>query len=296
MNPQVCIFGEVLYDIFPNGDQVLGGAPFNVAWHLQAFGENPLFISRVGDDQEGESIRQTMIDWGMDTGMLQTDQSLPTGRVSIQFDNGEPEYDIIYPCAYDAIGTPSVSARSCRLLYHGSLALRHERSAQTLQQWIKSTDPDCLFVDVNLRNPWWNKDLVLSLIAQADWVKLNIDELDLLFPGEGRLIDRLSLMVKNYCLQAVILTRGEQGADALNRQGEHITVTPGKRTEVVDTVGAGDAFTAVMIMGIVNHWPLETTLTRAQIMASRIVGQRGATVASSAFYQDILARWQTEQP
>lgn len=80
---RICLFGEVLFDHFPDGKQVLGGAPFNVAWHLQALGQAPLFISRVGTDPEGEQIRRSMDDWGMDLGGLQTDPALPTGRVSV---------------------------------------------------------------------------------------------------------------------------------------------------------------------------------------------------------------------
>ncbi len=83
-DPQVCIFGEVLFDHFPDGKRVLGGAPFNVAWHLQAFGLAPRFISRVGADAEGESVLTAMREWGMDTQAVQIDAHRPTGRVSVQ--------------------------------------------------------------------------------------------------------------------------------------------------------------------------------------------------------------------
>lgn len=294
MNQQLCIFGEVLFDIFPDGEQVLGGAPFNVAWHLQAFAQKPLFISRIGNDRQGEAIRRAMADWGMNTDALQTDPSLPTGRVSITFNDAEPVYDIVSPCAYDAIDTSEMPSAGCKLLYHGSLALRHEQSAHALQQLIDNR-PSCLFVDVNLRDPWWRKDRVLKQIERADWVKLNSDEFDLLFPGKGLLPDRLTSFVKTYQLQAAILTRGEKGAEVLNSEAEHFSVRPTQNVEVVDTVGAGDAFTSVMIMGIVNRWPIQTTLQRAQMMASNIVGQRGATIADYEFYQQILAGWQTSK-
>ena len=119
----LCIFGEVLFDHFPAGERVLGGAPFNVAWHLQAFAQSPVFISRIGDDAEGQTIRDAMQQWGMTTDALQLDTGLPTGRVNVSIHNNEPTYDIVENCAYDAI-VPISEDIQCRLLYHGSLALR----------------------------------------------------------------------------------------------------------------------------------------------------------------------------
>ena len=114
MRGRPCIFGEVLFDHFPDGTRVLGGAPFNVAWHLQAFGRRPRFISRVGRDPEGEAVREAMRTWGMDTTGLQTDPRQPTGRVSVLFDDGEPSYDIVHPCAYDAIEAVAAGLRRLR--------------------------------------------------------------------------------------------------------------------------------------------------------------------------------------
>ena len=110
MKRGVWVFGEVLFDHFPDGTRVLGGAPFNVAWHLQAFGQAPWFVSRVGADPEGAAVREAMRDWGMDTGGLQLDPRYPTGRVSVRFADGEPTYDIVRPCAYDAIEPVSVGS------------------------------------------------------------------------------------------------------------------------------------------------------------------------------------------
>lgn len=151
MNKRLCIFGEVLFDHFPDGKCVLGGAPFNVAWHLQAFGQAPYFMSRVGDDAEGETVRSAMHDWGMDMAGLQTDLLLATGRVSINFVDGEPVYDIVRPCAYDAIEA-QLQMPDCNFLYHGSLALRESTSRLTLD-WLRLKQPETVFVDVNLRSP-----------------------------------------------------------------------------------------------------------------------------------------------
>ena len=95
MPKRIIIFGEVLFDCFPDGQKILGGAPFNVAWHLQAFKASPLFISRVGNDVEGDQIFRSMRQWGMITDGLQRDPEHPTGQVTVNFVDGEPEYDIV---------------------------------------------------------------------------------------------------------------------------------------------------------------------------------------------------------
>ena len=137
MSERPCIFGEVLFDHFPDGRRVLGGAPFNVAWHLQAFGESPLLVSRIGGDPEGETVAGAMSDWGLDRSGLQVDSRLPTGRVEVSIEDGEPHYDIVHPSAWDAI-EPWEPAGRCSLLYHGTLALRDERNSG---QILPKTEP-----------------------------------------------------------------------------------------------------------------------------------------------------------
>ena len=290
MRGRLCIFGEVLFDHFPDGTRVLGGAPFNVAWHLQAFGRRPRFISRVGRDDEGEAVREAMSAWGMDTAGLQTDPRRPTGRVGVRFDDGEPRYDIVHPCAYDAIEEPPQDSVGCSLLYHGSLALRDavsRKSAQTLM----ACKPETIFVDVNLRAPWWRRDRVLEMVRRAHWVKLSRDELDQL-SGAKKSAEAFLL---DHDLQGLVVTRGSEGAEVLAADGARRSVTPRDRIEVVDTVGAGDAFASVIILGLVESWPLETTLQRAQTFASALVGHRGATVADSDFYHPFIADWDLDR-
>jgi len=290
MSKQLCIFGEVLFDEFPDGNRVLGGAPFNVAWHLQAFSQTPLFISRVGNDSEGNQICKAMLNWGMNIDALQTDEKLPTGKVIVELEDGEPSYDIIAPAAYDAIETPVDFSSACNFLYHGSLALRNELSRQTLKQ-LKNDKPETVFVDVNLRPPWWDKSAVLELLQQADWVKLNVDEFNLLYAADKPQENNLTAFINEYSLQGVILTSGKSGAEIITANGQQYTVKPNIEIDVVDTVGAGDAFSSVMILGLTNHWPLQITLQRAQNFASAIVGQRGATVKEKNFYQQFINEW-----
>jgi len=282
------VFGEVLFDHFPDGSTVLGGAPFNVAWHLQAFGMAPRLVSRVGDDPAGARVRAAMSAWGMTTADLQTDPERPTGRVEVNFNDGEPGYEIVADCAYDHIAL--VSSAPCRLLYHGSLAARSPVSARSLLD-LRAAGPQTVFIDVNLRPPWWQPGQVRDLLAGADWVKLNSDELALLGDGSGTRGAGQAFLGR-YGLQGLLVTRGARGADLLLASGEQIHVAPLPDTPVVDTVGAGDAFASVMLLGLLSDWPLGTALERAQQFAAALVGRRGATIAEREFYRSFARQWQ----
>lgn len=284
-----CIFGEVLFDHFPDGSRVLGGAPFNVAWHLQAFGRAPHFISRIGSDEQGEQIRRAMADWGMDLDGLQIDDTHPTGRVTVEIVDDEPRYDIVSPVAYDRIGMVPDMFNDCGLLYHGSLALRDDISRHTFDEALLPHGAATLFVDVNLRPPWWRREQVLGMVDRAHWVKLNADELTLLAPADGA-----AAFVAEHRLQGLILTRGGDGAEVLTADGRHSEIRPEADIQIVDTVGAGDAFASVMMLGLSSAWPLEITLQRAQAFASALVGRRGATVSDKAFYRSFIDDWQLE--
>jgi len=281
---QACIFGEVLFDHFPDGRRVLGGAPFNVAWHLRAFGEDPRLLSRVGEDDDGAAVRSHMQDWGMDMQDLQSDPQLPTGRVQVSIEDGEPAYDIVRPAAWDAIAAPADPPR-CTLLYHGSLALRSEPSRQTWQA-LRQAVPALVFVDVNLRPPWWERERVLQDLRGAHWVKLNGDELERLAPGATA-----EAFMASLGLQGLLLTEGARGARLLTSEGAEYATRPRGDVEVVDTVGAGDAVAAVLILGLLRGWPPQSALDHAQAFASAIVGRRGATVRDPAFYAPFAARF-----
>jgi fructokinase len=289
VNGDVCIFGEVLFDHFPDGRRVLGGAPFNVAWNLRALGADPLLLSRVGTDGNALSVRGAMQVWGLRAEGVQSGPEAPTGEVRVTFDDGEPAYEIMHPAAWDAIALPE-PAPACGLLYHGSLALRDPVSRRTLQA-LRAAGPDEVFVDVNLRRPWWERDVVRGLLDGAGWVKLNGDELDALAPGDGPAEERARRLMAQHGIAHLVLTGGARGAVLLTAAGERLETRPDEATEVVDTVGAGDAFASVMILGIVRCWPPRTALERAGRFAAAVVGQRGATVHDRAFYRPFAEAW-----
>jgi fructokinase len=285
------IFGEVLFDQFPDGSVVLGGAPFNVAWHLQALGHAPLFISRVGNDELGSKIRHSMQQWGMDCSALQTDTHHPTGRVSVELKDGQPAFEILADQAYDFIISEQLpQIHEPHIIYHGSLALREHSSRATLDQLFE-TENHQIFMDVNLRPPWWDKAQVTSRLKAARWAKLNDVELNSLSNGSGDLESQADALLYACDLELLIVTHGDQGAMAQKRDGEIARIRPQGNAEVMDTVGAGDAFSAVMIVGLIQGWELELMLQRAQAFASAIVGIRGATPDSPTFYTPFVSQW-----
>ncbi len=292
----ITIFGEVLFDCFPDGTEVLGGAPFNVAWHLQGFGLAPRFVSRVGMDSQGERIRASMLRWGLDAASLQLDPIHPTGRVSVSIENDEPHYDIVPESAFDFIQQDEVvQVPSTGLLYHGTLALRHPASASALEA-LKAAHQGTIFLDVNLRSPWWSKQMILPLLDDADHVKLNEEELALLAPGQpidsdiAGLSGAMGELALRHGLTTLILTLGARGA-LLWREGDTVPVDPVPQTPVVDTVGAGDAFASAMLLGLSLHWPLPACLEHARDFASALVSRRGATIDDPAVYQRFLKEW-----
>jgi len=300
-NKKLLIFGEVLFDCFEDGSTVLGGAPFNVAWHLQAFGCSPLFVSRVGIDELGEKIHQSMRDWGMDTGGLQRDPLRPTGTVQVSLIDGEPHYEIVADRAWDFIDARAVPDVDPGLIYHGSLALRSPRSAGALQT-LKDDSAAAVFMDINLRPPWWEKVQLEKLVADAAWVKLNEHELRALVHADdvidGVAVDDMRMhaanLVDRYNLQLAIVTMGAAGAFAMDGNGAVFSIAPAELNPVIDTVGAGDAFASVCILGLVRGWEVDTILPRAQAFASAIVGHRGATTSDRAFYEPLLRQWQLD--
>jgi fructokinase len=288
---QPLVFGEVLFDQFPDGSVVLGGAPFNVACHLQAFDQKPLFVSRVGDDPLGRQIRRVMQDWDMDTAGLQKDSAHPTGTVAVRIANDEPSFEIRDQCAYDFVSADALPPLGpCPLLYHGSLALRSGPNRHTLRRLVEiSAAP--VFVDVNLRPPWWERNRVMEMLRAARWAKLNEQELGELAPTGDDLLARCASLQDTAGLDLLVVTLGAAGALARSAEGRVAQVAPGKSVNIVDTVGAGDAFSSVILLGLLRGWDTRDTLQRAQAFASAVVGIRGATPSQRNFYRPFLEQW-----
>lgn len=280
------IMGEVLFDCFGD-DCNLGGAPFNVAWHLRGFDLKPRFISRVGVDADGLKVRERMLDWGLKMDWLEEDPEHPTGRVSIRVKNGQPAYTILPSQAYDYIVTPkALGDCSNSLFYHGSLVTRHEVSRATLSD-LRTAFAGRVFVDVNLRKPWWTPAILYPLISNVSWLKLNEEELSQLsVNGQDA-----SYLARKYNAEQVILTRGDRGADIYDEKQRLYHASPNAGVKLVDTVGAGDAFSAVVILGLIEGWEWPVILNRATNFAARVCSWHGALTNDRTIYQEILREW-----
>ena len=295
------VFGEVLFDRFPDGSEVLGGAPFNVAWNLHGLGQAPLLVSRVGEDARGERIHAAMREFGMDCGAIQGDPQHPTGTVEVRFVDGEPHFEIVPDRAYDFIDPDRAlldlgeEESAFPLIYHGSLALRSPTSvaaARVSLDAARRREPGGkVFFDVNLRPPWWRPEQIQTWLCSADHIKLNESELDALVPQGTDLEDRTRYLLDRCEATAVYVTRGAAGAWAMQRNGRVVSTQVATADRIVDTVGAGDAFSSVLILGILQDWPLPVSLERAQEFAGAVVGLRGATTTDPAFYSRFKKMW-----
>lgn len=282
----VVVFGEVLYDCLPGGERILGGAPFNVAWGLRGFDQEPLFISAVGDDADGASITKRMRLWGLETGALQKDRIHRTGEVQVTIENDEPSYEICENRAWDFVEDKGWAASE--LIYHGSLALRSTATRRCFEQ-IVARSPAKRFFDINLRPPFDSMDLVRHWVRGVDWLKLNIDELGALV-GDGTFdfddsLSAIQALREEYGVANVLLTGGSRGARIVGAVGEALHTPAPRPDPFVDTVGAGDSFSAYTIQGILKGMPVDEIVTEASHFAAKVCGLQGATTNDKNFYQ-----------
>ncbi len=293
------VFGEVLFDVFSGGREVLGGAPFNVAYHLAALGEDPLFISAVGTDERGDRIANAMQRMGMDLSGLQRDPDHPTGTVEVSLANGQPSYVIHKDVAWDFIqqvdeSLVQPSEDEARMLIHGTLAQRCEHTRATLQRLREPAGIQPL-VDLNLREPYDTSGVIRDSLAHTRWLKLNRFELEQVagyaFRDDSHMLDYARYLIERHAFEAILITHGEYGAHALHEEGLTFLETPPKVDNLADTVGAGDAFTAVAAIGLLREWPLRWILDRAIRFAARICTIQGALPDDDDFYHETLSNW-----
>ncbi|GAC1480032.1 MAG: carbohydrate kinase [Gemmatimonadaceae bacterium] len=281
---EVLCVGEVLWDGLPEG-LFLGGAPFNVACHLRATGTRVAIVSRVGDDRLGDEVIRRAARYGVEVDLLQTDPLLPTGFVRVRVDEaGNPEYEILAPAAWDAIlPTPALLDRAARAraIVFGTLAQRDETTRGTIRRLWQS--PALKVLDVNLRPPFDDREIVRRSLERADVVKLSEGELRQIadwFSLRGDTRELVTALSAMFNCPVVCVTRGAGGAVLLRagRWTEH----RGFEVEVKDTVGAGDAFLAVLLAGLLSGASDSALLQHANLMGAYVVTQFGAVPADQA--------------
>ncbi|WP_321343714.1 carbohydrate kinase [uncultured Draconibacterium sp.] len=277
---EILCFGEILWDRLPSGAKP-GGAPMNVALHLNAIGLDAAIASSVGNDEAGQQLIDFLQNAKVDTSLVQTDKKLPTSEVLVHLDkNNNASYEICEPVAWDNIQLNddlSKKAKNSGLIIYGSLASRNKTTRETL---LNLLDNDALkLIDVNLRQPYDKQEVLEQLLAKSDIVKLNDDELRTFAGWNGIKSDTekelIKWFVQHYKVEMLCVTRGEKGAAMFyeNKLYEH----PGFKVNAVDTVGAGDAFLAGLVAAFLQNKPASNALTFACATGAFVASKAGAT-------------------
>ncbi|MEM6687817.1 MAG: PfkB family carbohydrate kinase [Planctomycetota bacterium] len=279
------VFGEVLFDCLPDGQDILGGAPFNVAWNLSGLGVDVEFISAVGNDSRGDTIREAMQDWGMGIESVQINGQ-STGVVNVSFKDGHPEYEIAHPVAWDRIDVPPSGFSPSQWLYLGSLAYRDPHNHSAVESLVEA-EGSRRFVDINIRHPWFDERWLNKLIHRADVVKVSEGELSEVMGGarvesDDQIFEAAEAFQGRFQIGRVLVTAGSQGAFVIE-EGRH-RVEAMIAEPIVDTVGAGDAFSSATLLGLLSGAPLAVAARPAAKFAARVCGLAGATTHDRDFY------------
>jgi len=272
--------GEALWDMLPLGKH-LGGAPLNFAYTASLLGENAVIATRIGDDSLGKEIRNELVTRNLDLGRIQVDLELPTGTVEVTFQNGQPQYEIRQPVAWDAMEWSAewheIASKSDAVCF-GTLAQRAQTSRNTIQKFLENTRRHCLRVfDINLRRPFYSREVIEASLQSTAVLKMNDVELPEIAAMFGlsnqNMRAQTQELLRKFDLQLVFVTRGELGAMAASRDG--VVEHPGFAVKVRDTIGAGDAFTAAAAHCLLEGLDLEKTIAVANRWASWVASQAG---------------------
>ena len=281
--------GELLWDILPAGPQ-LGGAPANYGVMAGRLGNNAYVLSRIGQDALGDEALRVLWPFPVNSAHVQVDPEQPTGRVTVQLNDGQPSYTIHQPVAWDffelAEDWLSLAATADAVCF-GSLAQRNERSRQTIHALVKATRLECHRIfDVNLRAPFYNSGIVSESLGLASAMKMNDAEvpqvLNLLeLPAATSLRGAAERLLGAFPrLSLVAITRGGEGSLLVGRSEWH--EHPGVPVRVADTIGAGDAFTAALTHYLLRGAPLATLNEAGNRWGSFVASQSGAMPEISA--------------
>jgi fructokinase len=278
---RIVSIGEILWDVFPDSPR-LGGATFNFSVNARRLGQEVTFVSAVGDDERGRAARLCAASLGLDPDFIQVVPGTPTGWVSVGLDSlGHPDFTIHRPAAYDRVVLDApelagLAAWNPDWIYYGTLHQMEPASRAATRKLLEALPGARKFYDVNLRRDSYTPELVLQLLSEADAVKLNDDEVAAVEAMAGSSGPGLQQFTGDWSRRmgwrAVAVTRGKDGCAV--RIGEDYAEVGGHPIQVVDTVGAGDAFAAAFLYGLSQNWGAARTAD----FANRL----GAVVASRA--------------
>lgn len=284
----IASFGEILFDVYPE-KELLGGAPFNFLYHIHALTGEGIFISRIGNDDRGTTIRTFLEQHAIEREHVQIDLHHPTGAAFVEMGkNGIPSFTIAEETAYDFIEPNAATldmVERCDMLNFGTLVQRSDVSRATLYE-LSQKAARCFF-DVNLRQQYYSTEILQRSFILADIVKLNDEELktihSLFFSSPFSLETSPRELMEKFSLTHLAVTLGEYGSWIWTPKKKyfHKSTAPVVR----DTVGAGDAFAAMMCLGIVKGWSIELLHERASAFSAAVCGIDGALPLSEDFYE-----------
>ena len=279
-------FGEVLWDII-EGREYIGGAPFNLASHLAHMGCHAAMVSAVGKDERGDRALTAVKEKGVIDKYIAAHNDLPTGIVEVQLDSaGKPTYVIREGSAWDSIELSdtqmqAIESEKWDIVAFGSLAQRTAGNRKALAEVLAAASPEEVFCDVNLRLEYYSKEIISQSLEHATILKLNDEEVpiisNLLYGKE--ILDRefCEKMAEDWDIHTTAITRGKDGA-SVYRDDRYVHV-PVIDVTVVDTVGAGDSFSAAFLFGLFYTEEIEKAANLASLVSSFVASKSGAIPA-----------------
>lgn len=281
----ITCFGEVLVDCLPSGN-VVGGAPFNVAIHLERYGQEVCFLSRIGADSYANQILDLIKDSKLKE-TLQQDDDYKTGFVSVAFEDGEPQYTIHTNVAWQHINVPTDLVSD--YIVFGSLGTYFDHNKKSLNQLITQSPKATKFCDINLRTPFYDRQHVLYCLEHADILKINEVEEEYVRNtiGASNLDEMVQVLKEKFNIETVLITRGEKNVEVFDQgKSTKIDAIRVDSKEFKDPIGAGDSFAATFIHESLQGKDIKTAVEKGIHFAAQICKVHGALPEHLALYKD----------
>jgi len=288
---KILCYGAILWDVYPD-NRFIGGAPFNLCGHLSRLGNEAYMITGVGEDELGQSAREQIHTLGVKSDYVNIDPHHPTGTAQVSLDsNGIPSYYLPDDVAYQNIGLTAKQIASIKegrfnMICFGTFEMKGSKSRRTLQQLLELCPFDEVFVDINVRLDYHPIEIIRYALSQATILKLNNDEMilisSLLYNSKYEEECIRCLFDEYKKLHCVCVTKGPMGCTTFTRT-ERIDMNE-CRSKALDTVGAGDAFSAAFIDSYLATGDYYISTKRASILSDFVASKKGAIPE----YDDIL--------
>lgn len=269
-------FGEILFDVFPDGKATLGGAPLNVAGHLSKLGLNGIMMSAVGDDDLGHRALKEIEALGLSTKGISVLPGKATGRADIVMNGKDADYTFNDPAAWDFIECP-ILEESPKVICFGSLSQRSEKNQKALELLFEASTPDEVFYDVNIRKSFYSPELIVRSLSYSTILKMNQEEVGVVLDAVGiedRSMAAIERLARQFNLRTVIITEGNAGTSCYTDETWLHEIT--EDVPVVDTVGAGDSLSAGFIATLLKTRSAARALRVGAHLADYVVAHRGA--------------------